>query len=78
MSGGDRVDQCLEGGGWVLVRPGLPPLVEGDGGSELNGASPCVVDALILDLLDPEEAKRPPMAMKGPDPGFWTPERLGP
>lgn len=32
VSGGARVDQGLELGGWVLVRPGLPPSVEGDGG----------------------------------------------
>jgi hypothetical protein len=29
-----------------------------------KGASPWVVDTLILDLLDPEEARRLPMAMK--------------
>ena len=34
VSGGDCVDQCLELGGWVLVRPGLPPPVEDSGGGE--------------------------------------------
>lgn len=32
VSGGDRVDQGLELGGWVRFRPGSPPPVEGDGG----------------------------------------------
>jgi hypothetical protein len=32
VSGGDRVDEGLELGRWVLVRPGLPPSVEGVGG----------------------------------------------
>jgi hypothetical protein len=32
VSGGDRVDQGLELGGRVFVRPGSPPPVQGDGG----------------------------------------------
>jgi hypothetical protein len=34
VSGGDRVDEGLELGGWVRVGPCLPPSVEGDGGGE--------------------------------------------
>ncbi|MGC0335011.1 hypothetical protein RKD20_000045 [Streptomyces sp. SLBN-8D4] len=34
VSGGDRVDQGLELGGRVLVRPGSPPSVQGGGGGE--------------------------------------------
>ncbi|MER5466604.1 helix-turn-helix transcriptional regulator [Streptomyces sp. NPDC002668] len=34
VSGGDRVDQGLELGGRVLVRPGSPPPFEGGGGGE--------------------------------------------
>ncbi|SFG94220.1 hypothetical protein SAMN02787118_13430 [Streptomyces mirabilis] len=40
VSGGDRVDQGLELGGWVLVRPGSPPPVEGDGGGEPGADGP--------------------------------------
>ncbi|MER5908728.1 DUF6207 family protein, partial [Streptomyces mirabilis] len=44
-----------------VSRPGL---VVVDVAAADDGASPRVVDTLILDLLDPEEARRPPMAMK--------------
>jgi hypothetical protein len=33
-AGGDGVEEGLEFGGWVAVRPGSPPAVQGDGGGE--------------------------------------------
>src|SRR5690348_14231004 len=37
VSGGNRVEQGLELGGWVRVRPRSPPSVEGDGEGARNG-----------------------------------------
>lgn len=40
VSVGDHVDQGLEFGGWVGVRPGSPPSGEGDGEGEPGADGP--------------------------------------